>query len=160
MDHTEYIKTELGYWLVSANKDGINSIQFSKALPEPPQNPNSITTLAIAQLSAYFQKTHSSFDLPLNLSPYSQFYRDTWEMVAAIPYGKLCSYSEIAIRMNNPKAVRAVGMANGKNPFPLIIPCHRVIGKDKSLTGYAYGLELKKWLLEHEGAIAKTPTLF
>lgn len=160
MNYNDYIKTDLGFWLVSANEEVIINIQFSKNLPELPQNPNSITTLAIAQLAAYFQKTLTSFDLPLNLSPYSQFYRDTWEMVAAIPYGKLCSYSEIAIRMNNPKAVRAVGMANGKNPFPLVIPCHRVIGKDKSLTGYAYGLEVKKWLLEHEEAIAKSPTLF
>jgi len=160
LTYLDYIETEIGTWSVTADDKGINEVSFSKEPTQPNKQPNAITKLAISQLGAYFQKSSTSFDLPLNLEHHSQFFRDTWEMVAAIPYGKLCSYSEIAIRMNNPKAVRAVGMANGKNPFPLIIPCHRVIGKDKSLTGYASGIAVKKWLLEHEGAIARTPTLF
>lgn len=160
MAFKDYIETDIGSWAITADEHGINKIQFYKENSELKKLPNHITELAISQLNAYFKKSLTTFDLPLNLSSYSQFYKDTWSMVKAIPYGKLCSYSEIAIRLNNPKAVRAVGMANGKNPFPLVIPCHRVIGKDKSLTGYAFGIEVKKWLLEHEGAIAKTPTLF
>jgi len=157
--YQDYTHTKFGYWIISAHETAITQIAFST--DKPSQNkPNFLTKRAIDQLRAYFNREITTFNLPLNTSSYSQFYQDVWSMVAHIPYGKVCSYSEIAIRLNNPKAVRAIGMANGKNPFPIVIPCHRVIGKDHSLTGYVYGIELKKALLVHEGYMTATPTLF
>jgi methylated-DNA-[protein]-cysteine S-methyltransferase len=101
------------------------------------------------QLDAYFAGDLEQFDLPLALHG-TEFQLRVWEQLAKIPFGETISYSELARRLGDPKLVRAVGLANGRNPVSIIIPCHRVIGADGSLVGYGGGLERKKWLLEHE----------
>jgi methylated-DNA-[protein]-cysteine S-methyltransferase len=101
------------------------------------------------QLDAYFAGELERFDVPLAVHG-TDFQRRVWEQLTRIPFGETISYSELARRMGDPKLVRAVGVANGRNPISIIIPCHRVIGADGSLVGYGGGLERKKWLLEHE----------
>jgi methylated-DNA-[protein]-cysteine S-methyltransferase len=104
---------------------------------------------AAGQLEEYFEGKRKKFDLPLALHG-TDFQVTVWKALQKIPYGKTISYGELAAMIGNPKACRAVGMANNRNPIPIIIPCHRVIGKDGSLTGYAGGLEMKRTLLEIE----------
>ena len=105
------------------------------------------------QLEAYFGGDLVAFDLPLELHG-SEFQRSCWLALASIPYGQTVSYGEQARRLGlGPEAARAVGAANGQNPLPLVLPCHRVIGADGSLTGFGGGLATKRFLLEHEGAI-------
>jgi methylated-DNA-[protein]-cysteine S-methyltransferase len=101
------------------------------------------------QLDAYFAGELDSFDLPLALDG-TPFQMRVWEELARIPFGETISYSELARRLGDPKLVRAVGVANGRNPISIVIPCHRVIGADGSLVGYGGGLDRKRWLLEHE----------
>jgi len=107
---------------------------------------------AYKQLNEYFGGKRKIFDLPL-LPKGTDFQRSVWNALLTIPYGETRSYVDIAVQIGNPKAYRAVGMANNRNPIVIIIPCHRVIGKDKSLTGYGGGLEAKKFLLDLENAL-------
>lgn len=150
---------DLGYWIVSAHEAGITTISFATDFNFSP-NPNEHTEKAILQLGEYFSGSRTTFDLKLDMSSHTEFHQKVWNLVDKINYGQTKTYSQLADELSNPLAVRAVGTANGRNPFPLVIPCHRVIGKNNKLTGYAYGLELKEWLLVHEGAIKKQPTLF
>lgn len=105
---------------------------------------------AAAQLQAYFAGTRTAFDLPLAPAG-TPFQFKVWEQLGQIPFGQTISYGQLAGRVGNPAASRAVGMANGRNPIAIIIPCHRVIGADGSLTGFGGGVETKRKLLEHEG---------
>ena len=105
---------------------------------------------AHAQLAEYFNGERTSFDLALDPSG-TAFQLAVLDALQEIPYGETCSYADIARRIGRPKAVRAVGAANGRNPLPIVIPCHRVIGADGSLTGFGGGLPTKVWLLEREG---------
>ena len=109
------------------------------------------------QLGEYFAGQRSTFDLPLDPSG-TAFQQKVWRALLTIPFGETRSYQQIAIQVGNPKAVRAVGAANGRNPLSIIAPCHRVIGSNGSLTGYGGGLDRKQWLLEHEGVVS--PSLF
>ena len=104
----------------------------------------------LRQLSEYFAGTRRSFDLPLRLEG-TAFQQRVWRELTEIPYGETWSYGQLAGRIGNPNASRAVGLANGRNPISILVPCHRVIGADGSLTGYGGGLERKQWLLAHEG---------
>jgi len=104
---------------------------------------------AAKQLDEYFNGKRKEFDLPLAPRG-TEFQNKVWKALQAIPFGKTCSYGQLAAMTGNPKACRAVGMANNRNPIPVIIPCHRVIGHNGALTGYAGGLELKQKLLELE----------
>ena len=104
------------------------------------------------QLAEYFARTRTTFDIPLD-PPGTPFQRRVWDALCAIPYGTTLSYSELARRLGDLRATRAVGAANGRNPIPIIVPCHRVVGADGSLTGFGGGLDRKRWLLEHEGAL-------
>jgi methylated-DNA-[protein]-cysteine S-methyltransferase len=104
------------------------------------------------QLSEYFAGRRRSFDLPLAPAG-TVFQQAVWAALAAIPWGEMRSYRDIARAIGRPAAVRAVGAANGRNPLPIVVPCHRVVGSDGSLTGYAGGLEIKKRLLQLEGAL-------
>ena len=110
---------------------------------------NSITNEVKQQLSDYFVCKLQLFTVPLDPKG-TAFQQSVWRYLATIPYGQSVSYQDVANGINNPKAVRAVGAANGKNPIAIIVPCHRVIGKNGSLTGYAWGTDAKRWLLEHE----------
>ncbi len=104
------------------------------------------------QLQEYFAGRRKTFDLPLAPRG-TDFQRTVWNALAAIPWGAVCSYADIARAIDKPKAVRAVGAANGRNPLPIVVPCHRVIGSDGSLTGFAGGLDMKRKLLELEGSL-------
>jgi len=101
------------------------------------------------QLSAYFAGESRSFDLPLAFRG-TEFQRRVWDALRAVPFGETVSYGELARRIGAPRAVRAVGAAVGRNPISIVVPCHRIIGSDGGLTGYAGGLASKRWLLEHE----------
>lgn len=103
----------------------------------------------IAQLKAYFAGELQVFDLPLKATG-TLFQKSVWKSLTTIPYGETVSYKTIAERIHSPKAVRAVGLANGQNPVSIIVPCHRVIGASGKLTGYGGGLPRKQWLLAHE----------
>lgn len=105
-----------------------------------------------AQLKEYFAGWRTTFDLPLEPSG-TDFQLSVWELLRKIPYGVTTSYGELARRLGDPKATRAVGAANGANPIPIIVPCHRVVGSKGELTGFGGGIERKRWLLEHEGAL-------
>jgi methylated-DNA-[protein]-cysteine S-methyltransferase len=104
---------------------------------------------AIEQLNAYFAGELNEFNLPMTMHG-TEFQRRVWASLCEIPYGETISYGELARWVGNPKASRAVGLANGRNPIAIVVPCHRVIGADGSLTGYGGGLKRKVWLLEHE----------
>jgi len=111
---------------------------------------NNLMHEAVAQVEAYFDGSLKEFELPLR-SEGSPFQRAVWRELEGIPYGTVTSYGEIARRVGKPTASRAVGAANGRNPIAIIVPCHRVIGADGSLTGYGGGMWRKEWLLNHEG---------
>ena len=113
---------------------------------------NEVLARTREQLSEYFAGTRTSFDLPLDPRG-TPFELSVWKELRAIPYGATRSYSDIARRLGDPRSTRAVGAANGKNPIPIIVPCHRVIGAHGELTGFGGGIDRKRWLLEHEGAL-------
>ncbi len=106
---------------------------------------------SVQQLEEYFFGKRTEFELPLNPKG-TEFQKTVWIELQNIPFGKTISYMDMAKRLGDPKVIRAAGTANGKNPIAIIIPCHRVVGSDGSLTGYAGGLKRKQWLLEHESA--------
>ncbi len=121
-----------------------------KAHAQPTEDPRAgVLPIAIRQLAEYFAGSRREFELPLNLRG-TEFQRRVWRALTGIPYGNTQSYGELARRIENPGAARAVGLANNRNPVPIIVPCHRVIGADGSLTGYGGGLDRKRWLLAHE----------
>ncbi|MBN1582409.1 MAG: methylated-DNA--[protein]-cysteine S-methyltransferase [Anaerolineae bacterium] len=113
---------------------------------------NPVVELAIRQLGQYLAGDRREFDLPILLQG-TGFQKRVWQQLLAIPFGQTSSYLDIAIAIGNPKAVRAVGAANGQNPISIIVPCHRVVGSDGSLVGYGGGLWRKEWLLRHEGSL-------
>ncbi len=158
--HTDIVESPVGWWQIHADTQAITHISYSKSAPTAVATSSDLTQKAVNQLDQYFRGTLKAFDLPLALDTYSKFYKQVWAELRKVPYGKTASYMDLAVAVDNPKAVRAVGMANGRNPIPIIVPCHRVIGSDRSLTGYVHGLEVKRWLLELEGAIPATLTLF
>lgn len=106
-----------------------------------------------AQLQEYFSGQRQHFDLDL-LPLGTEFQRQVWAELSRIPYARTISYGELARRIGNAKAMRAVGLANGRNPIPIVVPCHRVIGANGSLTGFGGGIERKRWLLQHEAGVA------
>ena len=106
---------------------------------------------AVRQLREYFAGGRTRFDLPLRPAG-TPFQQAVWDALGAIPFGATCSYGEIAAAVQRPRASRAVGAANGRNTLPIVIPCHRVIGSNGSLTGYGDGMAIKRWLLDHEAA--------
>src|ERR1700730_17371053 len=109
-----------------------------------------LISATVRQLTEYFAGTRRDFDLPLRLQG-TTFQTRVWRELTVIPYGQTWSYGQLAHRIDKPSASRAVGLANGRNPISILVPCHRVIGADGSLTGYGGGLERKRWLLAHEG---------
>ena len=132
--------------------DGVITGIFFAGGAEDNLTPMSETPLikrAISQLSEYFDGERTSFDLPISPSG-TGFQKKVWDALLTIPYGETRSYKDIAVQIGNPKAVRAVGMANNRNPIAIVIPCHRVIGHNGSLTGYGGGLDVKAYLLELE----------
>jgi methylated-DNA-[protein]-cysteine S-methyltransferase len=150
---TQTIATPIGACCVEATNEAIISISFS----EHPvvDNPNRLSALGAAQLAEYFAGVRHIFELPL-MPVGTDFQRSVWQLLAELPFGKTVSYTELSVRFGNPKAIRALAAAIAKNPLAIVVPCHRVLGSDGSLTGYAWGLEKKRWLLTHEGALPET----
>lgn len=122
---------------------------LARPLPDGEAGAAPVLAVAARQLDAYFAGSLTSFDLPLDLHG-TPFQLQAWLALADIPYGETRTYAEQAARLGRPAAFRAVGAANGRNPLSIVLPCHRVIGSDGSLTGFAGGLDAKRWLLAHE----------
>jgi len=146
------VDTPIGPLGVVASDAGVNAVLFDGGKLRP-EGDSPVLAEAARQLAAYFAGELVDFDLPLDLHG-SEFQRRCWLALATIPYGQTVSYGEQARRLGlGPDAARAVGSANGSNPVPIVLPCHRVIGADGSLTGFGGGLHVKRFLLEHEGAL-------
>lgn len=143
------IKTPLGAAIIQGNVDGISKISVSDEELLPSKEVPPELRQAVQQLRAYFAGEREDFQLKLNPSG-TEFQQKVWKELLKIPFGKTLSYLELSKKLGDVKAIRAVAAANGKNPLWIVVPCHRVIGSDGSLTGYAGGLQRKKWLLEHE----------
>jgi methylated-DNA-[protein]-cysteine S-methyltransferase len=150
-----YLDTPIGPLLLVGDDAGLRGVQFA-GLPSAPAPPLAWTgddapfAAARSQLTQYFAGERAAFDLALAPTG-TPFQLAAWAELRRIPYGEPASYREIAERLGRPTATRAVGAANGANPLPVVVPCHRVIGSDGSLTGFGGGLERKVWLLAHEG---------
>tara|TARA_R110002049_G_scaffold130157_14_gene288383 strand:- start:130 stop:606 length:477 start_codon:yes stop_codon:yes gene_type:complete len=153
-----YIKTPLGIAKIEGDEDGLTSVTVLDDIEELTAVIPEILEDVVYQLQEYFEGKREVFDLVLNPSG-TDFQRTVWDALLKISFGKTCSYLELSKILGDPKAIRAVAAANGKNPLWIIVPCHRVIGSDGSLTGYAGGLHRKKWLLEHESPV-KQQSLF
>ena len=150
MFYYEY-KTNIGKIYISADKKNILEISFNK--PNYDKNETPLIKKTFLELEEYFNGQRKTFYLPLKLEG-TDFQKKVWKELIKIPYGKTISYKELATSIGNEKACRAVGMANNKNKIMIVIPCHRVIGSNGDLTGYAGGLNIKQQLLELE---AKNP---
>ena len=147
-------QSPLGPLLLAANDRGLCLLSFAASkraiLPQPDWTQDKAPfEEAILQLQAYFHGELKEFDLPLNLEG-STFQLRVWQSLRAIPFGETISYGELAQRIGQPKAARAVGLANSLNPIPIIVPCHRVIGSNGNLTGYGGGIRIKEKLLSFE----------
>lgn len=145
---------------VVAGDDGLRGVSFAGepdagvpagASVEPDES-HPVVARALAQLHEYLAGTRREFDLPLVLEG-TEFQVAAWRALARVPYGTTVSYAAQAASIGRPTATRAVGAANGRNPVAIVLPCHRIVGADGSLTGFAGGLETKKWLLAHEGVV-------
>lgn len=150
------VSSPVGDIVVTANDEGVTSLEFDEDTNiEPRSGSAKATTIverAAEQLQQYFAGERRDFDLPLAPKG-TDFQRAVWAALSRIPYGTTISYKEQATWVGNPKATRAVGSANGRNPIAIVVPCHRVIGSDGRPTGYASGIDRKLWLLEHERAV-------
>jgi len=145
----KYISTPLGCLKIICNETALLSISFEEMAEDNSQNPPQILLETLIQLEEYFTGQRKVFSLKLNPSG-TTFQKEVWKWVEKVDFGKTESYLTIAKQTGSEKNTRAVGMANGKNPIPIIIPCHRIIGTNGKLTGYAGGLPNKRWLLQHE----------
>lgn len=164
------IYTPLGPMLAGATAEGICLLEFTnrvrldkelielqgllKAVILPGRNQYS--DQLVKELGEYFEGKRKVFSIPLHTLG-NDFSKEVWKTLQKIPYGKTCSYKEQADMMNNPKAIRAIASTNGRNRLAILIPCHRVIGSDGSMTGYAAGVDKKKWLLKFERSNSETP---
>ena len=162
MDY-EFLETPIGRLLLVADEHGLHQIDF----PNPDQDAHIEPDwrrdrrhlgVAIEQLDAYFAGRLDAFDLVLAAAG-TAFRKTVWDELTRIPYAATISYGELARRIGKPSASRAVGAANGANPIPIIVPCHRVIGSNGDLTGFGGGLPIKRWLLDHERRHARHPAL-
>ncbi len=156
--YIDYLKTPLGLFEFMASKQGISQAIFCGDNPSKNESlksyPNSITNLCKLQLTEYFSGERQQFTVPLDPQG-TRFQQSVWHCLSKVAFGETRSYGEIAKMLNKPKASQAVGGANGRNPITIIVPCHRVVGSNGALTGYAGGIERKLWLLKHEGATLK-----
>ncbi len=143
-----YIKTPLGFAKITGDENGISAISIADEGEISTEIPF-ILQEAVTQLQDYFEGKRNNFTFKMNPSG-TDFQQKVWQALIEIPFGKTMSYLELSKKLGDVKAIRAVASANGKNPLWIVVPCHRVIGTDGSLTGYAGGLWRKKWLLDHE----------
>jgi len=141
--------SQIGFLEVVGNPKGILTITFGADEFETDRNLPACMTQCLRQLTEYFKGRRQKFSIPLILEG-TDFQKAVWRQLQKIPFGQIASYGDIARAVGSPRAFRAVGNANNKNPIPLIIPCHRVIGSDGKLVGFGGGIWRKAWLLEHE----------
>ncbi|WP_459210405.1 methylated-DNA--[protein]-cysteine S-methyltransferase [Aquimarina rhabdastrellae] len=156
-----YLETPLGIATLEGDQIGLRKVSIQKEIDDLTVLNKTVPEVlkdAVSQLEEYFEGKRVDFDLKLNPQG-TEFQKKVWEQLLTIPYGKTNSYLDIAKQLGDVKSIRAAASANGKNPLWIIVPCHRVIGSDGSLTGYAGGLWRKKWLLDHENPV-KQQTLF
>ena len=148
--HVAHFSSPIGKIQIVEENGFITNVSFEE--PEKDGSDSSLVLDAcVLQLEAFFKGRRTAFDLPLKPKG-TAFQKSVWSELQNIPFGKTISYMDMAKRLGEPKVIRAASSANGKNPITIIIPCHRVIGSDGSLTGYAGGLKRKQWLLEHESS--------
>jgi methylated-DNA-[protein]-cysteine S-methyltransferase len=147
---TVYINSPLGITKIVGDEDGVSVISVSDVgTVEVSAEIPKVLKEAVSQLEEYFEKKRTDFDFKLNPKG-TEFQQKVWKALLEIPYGKTISYMDQTKKLGDIKAIRAVASANGKNPLWIVVPCHRVIGTNGSLTGYAGEIWRKKWLLEHE----------
>lgn len=157
-----HIDSPVGLLMIAACDDGLRHIEFAN--PRHPirmhgdwqQGDSDALHAAETQLGEYLAGQRRDFDLPLAPQG-TEFQRQVWEELARIPFGATVSYAKLAQRIGNPTAMRAVGAANGRNPLPIVLPCHRVIGADGAMIGFGGGLPVKEFLLRLEGALPEAP---
>lgn len=155
MTYYKIIDSPIGRLTLQAVNEGLSGLWMEVATTQPKslgeQNANHpILQQAEDELARYFAHKLTRFNVPIAAKG-TDFQKKVWQQLTQIGFGETRSYQDIANAINNPKAMRAVGLANGKNPISIIVPCHRVIGKNGKLTGYAGGVDRKQWLLKHEG---------
>ncbi len=157
---TQYLlKSPIGPLYLVASDKGLQGIYWTKQSAPMAKSLISsdpvikILSKTVRQLEEYFQSKRTQFDLPFDIVSGTTFQRTVWQQLSKIPYGKTVSYKDIAAKIKNPRAVRAVGSANGRNPLSIIVPCHRVIAADGTLGGYAGGLDIKTKLLAIEQTV-------
>ncbi len=158
------LPTPIGTLVIVVDAQGLREVLFASGKNHRPADPQWVrdaakVAFARTQLQDYFDGTRTTFDLPLHPIG-TAFQLEVWNALSDIPYGVTVSYAAIAQQINKPKAVRAVGAANGRNPIPIVVPCHRVIGSNGSLTGFGGGLPTKHFLLDLEKRVALGDGLF
>ena len=153
MTTTVYYKTPIGYLEVKGTATTVEAVDFVDITPQPAllaAKAEGCLAACVMQLDQYFKGRRRKFDLPL--APMgTPFQQEVWQALQTVGFGEIASYGRIAQTIGRPRAFRAVGAANGRNPISIIIPCHRIIGSNNTLTGYGGGLWRKTWLLAHEG---------
>jgi len=153
IQYCSILQSPLGPISIIADEQFVQKISFKEHLIAE-QNENEITQLAVSQLTAYFEGSLKTFTLPIQ-QPGTAFQQEVWSALLTIDYGATRSYLQMAKQMNNVLAIRAMAAANGKNNLAIVVPCHRVIGSDGTLVGYAGSLWRKKWLLDHEREVSQ-----
>lgn len=149
-----FIESPLGTLHLQGDQEGLQKVGVIEEKSIATEEIPAVLMEATSQLKEYFNGTRLSFDLKLNPQG-TTFQKKVWKELLNIPFGKTTTYIDMAKRLGDPKTIRAAASANGKNPIMIIIPCHRVIGSDGSLTGYASGLWRKQWLLDHESPVVQ-----
>lgn len=155
-----YLDSPVGRLLLSSDGSSLTGVRFPSArAPAPPaevvvDHSDPLLSAACEQLGQYFAGQRQVFELPL-VAHGSDFQQRVWAELSRIPFGETISYGELALRLGDKGASRAVGLANNRNPIPIIIPCHRVIGADGSMVGFGGGVERKQWLLRHEATLIR-----
>lgn len=155
---TLFYRSPVGPIKISGHAQGVTGIQFMAQMGRDSKTASGLVKDARQQLDEYFNGHRKTFNLPV-LPEGTPFQTAVWEALCKIPFGQIEAYGDVASRINNPAACRAVGRANGQNPIPIIIPCHRVIGKNGTLTGYSSGVWRKERLLGHEGFVIRNGKL-
>jgi methylated-DNA-[protein]-cysteine S-methyltransferase len=150
------IDSPVGLLRLTASGHALTGVALNAEGVPTAATPDGVLGVAVRQLGEYFAGSRRAFDLPLEPAG-TPFQQRVWMALVEIPFGETAAYGEIASRIGRPDAVRAVGAANGQNPIPIIIPCHRVIGADGSMTGFGGGLPMKRWLLAHERSRGQQP---
>lgn len=150
MKEIYYYNSPIGILKIVASNGSLNEISFAQAIQKNSANPSKIILTCKEQLDLYFKGKLEDFEIPISFDRGTPFQQKVWQELCNVPYGKTVSYKDIATNIGNPKAVRAIGGANNKNPIVIVIPCHRIIGANGKLVGYGGGLDKKEFLLNLE----------